>query len=422
MDSWGELGLLSELPANATHYEFTRAMPDLISRKIIWGWWGMASLLAAGASSSIMAGVTASPKARSSAFNIYLVALAVPDFVGSFFCAFTCWINFSYEVYTGGDLMCAWQTGATTFGIAGSFWMNALVAREIHTLLRKTHAMRLYTPPTHRMVVLKSSAVLCMAALFSSLHLWGLPFKHFPIHGLACVASYYDHTSSLFVYFAVLPLVAGIPTCYICFIAFDCWRRKLLRLETTNRIQQATKGSQRMRGTSEPYSQQRLVQRRRQARELTLYYSRIFVAVLVIWVPATICLLFIRLPHVWGMFSGGLLAHLQGFVSALVCLTKADVREAVIQLYTCGSLNSEARRSVVVPVPGCNTMDLRGSHCFHDAGRRAETRLDSNNSQNSDDSDDVQGAHSQDERFQAATAHVVVSVDDDASQVGATAT
>jgi hypothetical protein len=53
------------------------------------------------------------------------------------------------------------------------------------------------------------------------------------------------------------------------------------------------------------------------------------------WCPFS--LFFVRLPHCsgWGIWAGGMVGTLQGVVSAIICLTKPDILEAVLGLFRC---------------------------------------------------------------------------------------
>eukprot|EP00547_Thalassionema_nitzschioides_P014008 CAMPEP_0194237846 /NCGR_PEP_ID=MMETSP0158-20130606/4731_1 /TAXON_ID=33649 /ORGANISM="Thalassionema nitzschioides, Strain L26-B" /LENGTH=176 /DNA_ID=CAMNT_0038971967 /DNA_START=804 /DNA_END=1334 /DNA_ORIENTATION=- len=55
------------------------------------------------------------------------------------------------------------------------------------------------------------------------------------------------------------------------------------------------------------------------------------------WLPTVILVFAIGVPDVWLSFAGGSWSHLQGLVSAALCLTKSDVRRAVTNFLGCRS-------------------------------------------------------------------------------------
>mmetsp|Transcript_10825 Transcript_10825/g.33342 ORF Transcript_10825/g.33342 Transcript_10825/m.33342 type:complete len:422 (+) Transcript_10825:92-1357(+) len=353
-----ELIPLSEMPANASRYDWTRAMPPPSDRSLMWSGWTAVSALAALASVSIFAGILSSPKARASAFNLYLVALSIPDAIFSVNCAITCGINLAYGFYISVP-MCSWQMFYVSFGIAGSFWLNALVAREVHVLLWSTKRLQFYVPPSHRVVVRRCGLVLVFSALVSTWHMWGfLPFRAFPSHGLACVAHEYDTASTFFFWIAYMPAIAFLPCLYAVYIALSCWWHQLLRLEgeegalahgfgrsgpLTPRADRSRPPTSPEEGAEQepcapppdPAARLRLLRRNRQARMLGWYFARIFTVVILMWIPAVIFLIAVRFRTAWGVWLGGAWGHLQGLVSALMCLTKPDVLAAVMSLYRC---------------------------------------------------------------------------------------
>lgn len=262
--------------------------------------------------------------------------------------------------------MCEWQMFVTTFMIAGSFWLNALVVHEIHRLVYATKTLSPYQAPSRQTVALKSSAVLILSAIVSTVHKWGSPYVAFPSQGMACTPGYGDTGSRQILLLLVIPLIAGIPTSYILYVAYDCWNKQLLKFDSVLSLEASR--SHRLRKTISRLSRpsqrsdeasgvdaeddasvgtapqpgapvninHRMMHRRRQARSLYLYFARIFLVILVMWVPATVFLAIVHFPSVWGLFLGGMWAHLQGLASALMGMSKDDVRYAVISLYTCG--------------------------------------------------------------------------------------
>jgi hypothetical protein len=81
--------------------------------------------------------------------------------------------------------------------------------------------------------------------------------------------------------------------------------------------------------------------RSRQARQLSIYFGRIFLSVLVMWAPALFLFMLLPMRSGWSAWAGGTWGHLQAVVSVLMCLTKPDIREAVLGLFRCTSCRGE---------------------------------------------------------------------------------
>jgi hypothetical protein len=341
----------SDLPANASLHEWKRGMPDPVEMQLMWAGWLVVSVVAAVSSSAIIIGILASPTARASSFNLYLVMLAVPDFVFSSSCALTCALNFFNRFYTSVQ-MCDWQAWYVTFGIAGSFWLNAAVAAEVHTLLKQTKALRDYHPPSHRTVLVRCLAIYALCAVVSSWHLWRFfPFAASPMHGVACMASGYDQKSTLFFWLAYIPMLAGLPSAYAIYVAVDCWRTDLLNFKN---ITPVSRGSRVLAASPTPscpgdtfemdlMRRQMHARKTRQARQLSIYFCRIFLSVLVMWAPSLFLLILLPTRSGWGVWAGGTWGHLQAIVSAIMCLTKPDIREAVLGHFQCTCGRGEER-------------------------------------------------------------------------------
>jgi hypothetical protein len=229
-----------------------------------------------------------------------------------------------------------------------SFWLNAAAAAEVHALLKRTKALRDYHPPSHRTVLARCLSIYVLCAVVATWHLWWfIPVKASPMHGLACLADDHDRDSTFFFWLAYLPTIAGIPVFYAAYVAVDCWRKGLLNLSfsptktkghASRRVSAAPPESSLQDDgvtTMEELQHQMLVRRSRQARQLSLYFGRIFLAIVVMWVPATILFLIYPMRSGWGVWVGGTWAHFQGVVSAMICLTKPDIKEAVLGLVPC---------------------------------------------------------------------------------------
>ena len=89
----------ADLLQNASRYEWNRAKADPATLHRIWFSWMVASVVAALASVTIIAGILNSRAARSNVFNLLLVFLCLPDFVFSSLCGVTCTLSWSTGVH-----------------------------------------------------------------------------------------------------------------------------------------------------------------------------------------------------------------------------------------------------------------------------------------------------------------------------------
>jgi hypothetical protein len=109
-----------DLAANASIYERRHGLPDASVTQIMWALWSALSFLAALACCLVHLVVIASPRTRSSAFNLCIAALMVPDVMFSLNCGITCLLNHLQGSYVS-VAMSHYQTFYKVFGICGSF-------------------------------------------------------------------------------------------------------------------------------------------------------------------------------------------------------------------------------------------------------------------------------------------------------------
>jgi len=363
--------LREDLLPNATRYDLFRAAPGEADLRVMWLTWATTYTVAAATGSTIILGVLSSPTARASVFNHNLVALIIPDLVLSISCATTCFLNHANNGYVGAA-MCEWQAFYAVFGVGGSIYMIALgvsrhtpssrwrqrtrtrirlqrapgklaysrpcslssVASELYRLLSKTERLEDYVPPTLRTVVLKSLSMYAIVTFLASSTTWGvLPHRATPIAGMACLPLEYSHESTLFFWIAFIPLFIGIPSCYIGFVTFKVWRGGMLLPSLRRGTAVRPAGQDKASSRSSP----------RQARALTIYFARIVVVYLTIWIPSVFFLYVLDMHNAWLAFAGGTIAHMQGIVSGGVALSKPDVGLAVLRLFKCSSDSSDDR-------------------------------------------------------------------------------
>ena len=345
------------LNANSTRYDWIRAAPAADELQKMWFGLAVVSFLGAASTGIVLAGVLSSRKARSTAFNLYIAGLMVPDLIFGLSCGMTCALNHANHGYLS-DAVCEWQSTYLVFGFAGSPWMNAVVAREMYTLLRKTARLEDYTPPTPKTVLFQIAAVYLFTFFIASWTLWGVfPHQASGISGLVCVPIEYSFESTRFFWLAFAPVFIGLPTCYIVYVAIRVWAGMLLNF---------------------PYDSSAIVisglharavrARQRQARALTLYFLRIFVVYIGMWLPAVFFIFVLKVNNEWLVWVGGMWAHLQGVVSAGLSLTKPDILVVVLALFGCkrGCCSSELEEELSGSTAGYSASPGRKSFRFQD--------------------------------------------------------
>mmetsp|Transcript_22181 Transcript_22181/g.48365 ORF Transcript_22181/g.48365 Transcript_22181/m.48365 type:complete len:403 (-) Transcript_22181:424-1632(-) len=296
--------LISSLPKDPSRYELLVARPDDDSLHIMWTGWAVISAVSATASAVVLLGVALSPETRCVIFNVYVLGLLFPDFVFSFFCAMTCTVNAVAPLLGINHVpwMCEIQSVYCIFGFVCSPWMNAIAGREVCRLLHANRWAEVYRPPSMKTAWLQ---VACVYLWASFVAIWtlipGLPHSANAIGGMACLPAEYDIASTIFFWGVFVPSFIGVPLVYTLFISIRTWLDGTLRVAS-------------------------------RARSLAFFYMRILMVFLLFWAPTVLFVYVAPLNTVWLAWAGGSWSHLQGLASALLCLTKRDVYNAVIEL------------------------------------------------------------------------------------------
>jgi hypothetical protein len=245
----------SELPDDASIFEVLVAAPDDEELHTIWTVWSIVFALYSFIILVVFFAIISSKRVRRQPFNHYLIYLMLPDILYTVLCTIQC----GALAITGGNntpASCRLQSFYLLFGNGANSWMNALIANQIHTLLKVSNRCGRYVPPTRRKIALQSRCAYAWAAFIAILGILpesvGIPIMTVPFYGLGCVAVSYDRASNLFFWLFFYPAFAAIPMLYLIYVTVDIWRKKLLPREGRRR-------------------------------EISLYYVRILVAVYVMW-------------------------------------------------------------------------------------------------------------------------------------------
>uniref|UniRef100_A0A7S4MG28 G-protein coupled receptors family 1 profile domain-containing protein n=1 Tax=Odontella aurita TaxID=265563 RepID=A0A7S4MG28_9STRA len=300
---------------NATRYDWAHAAPSDALMRSTWITWAVIASLVATACLTLIAGLLLSRRARRKPFNLYLAFLTVPDALFSGMCAMTCSMSAAAGRYYS-SAMCEWQSWYVMFGFTANMWMNLVVARHLHDMLRTLQAGRRYDPPTCCRVCVEATVVYTYASVLSSLTLlpekmpWSPPIREDAIGGVACVPVEYSLVSTLFFWLIFVPLMIGIPIVYIGWVCHDVHKYGMLPSSGRSRF-------------------------------LALYFLRLVFVFVGMWLPVVILIFGVAMKNYWLSFVGGTWSHLQGFVSVGVSLTKPDVKRAVLSFVTCRSCSED---------------------------------------------------------------------------------
>jgi hypothetical protein len=298
-----------ELNEDSTRYDMVAAAPSDDELHKYWWAWGIVAPLVGITSLVVFLGILTSRKAMKNSFNVYILYLAIPDFIFSFSCGVTCLLNAINGEYWAA-WMCNFQQWYCVFGIGSNAWLNACITRELYTMLKFSDMRRRYKSPTQLFVTKQAMVVyLCIGFLgvCGIIEAPNWPFHSGSSAGLACLPIVVDTKSSIFFWLAFFPLFAGIPSTYIVFVTYQIWKRNLLP----------------------PTDKRRL---------LTVYFGRLVLVFYVMWLP-TLVILFVLPSFVppWAHFWGGMWSHLQGAVSSAIAVLKPDIYDAVKTFLTCQS-------------------------------------------------------------------------------------
>ena len=333
-----------ELTSANNKYERAVAAPSDEVLVSMWRGWAIVSLVCGAIALCVFCAMLAKQKVRQNAFNVYIMAIALPDFVPAILCGVACALN-AAAGHIISESACKFQAVYVTFNVTCNSWMNGLICWEVHRLLRCSMNRERYFPPSIINVLQKSAVVYVASALISSIPI--LPFDWILVNadvvaaGAGCVSiyfvrlgrtrekirakalmhlffyllqnvNYYDLESEFFFWFVVCPLLMGIPYVYVMYVALDVHLKDLLPP-------------------------------RGYRRELAIYYFKIIFVVFFVWMPYLVVFVALRgRVHPWVVWTMGAVAHSQTMISAVLACQKSDIREAVAEFWCRGCCNKKS--------------------------------------------------------------------------------
>lgn len=237
---------------------------------------------------------------RRNSFNTYILFLLGPDILFNMCCILSCGLNVQVGRYISVD-GCVFQSLYIMFAVTSSAWINAIAAYQLHRMLKCSRKALRYHPPTRRQVTTHCLSVYVFSIFMATWSNWGQeswwPIRNNVYSGVFCLPMPFDTKSTLFFYLLYAPLVFFLPFFYICYVVADMIYNKLL-----------------------PHRNQR---------KTLMVFLRLLLVYFVMWVPA-LGLVFVggNWLSTWWVFFGAVWAHLQGAVSAAICLFKPDIQRA----------------------------------------------------------------------------------------------
>ncbi|KAL3939052.1 MAG: hypothetical protein SGBAC_006156 [Bacillariaceae sp.] len=297
-----------DLDENSTRYEYPRARPEDNVLQIQFSILAFINAVVAVSSLVLIIAILKSKQVRSSAFNLYLLFMAIPDFIGSFLCLLTCAMSAPGSDYYS-EAMCGFQGFYLVFAFCGNAWINAVIVHEVNKLLNYSQKRRRYFPPTRRRVLCHVAAVYTYAAfwgLLTAFPILGMPFQTKAYYGFACFPMEQDTASTWFFYFAFLPGILMIPMLYSVFVMGRIILKGLL----------PTAGKR---------------------RALSLFLMRLIVVYFLGWLPFMIFSFignFFDLGP-WWFWGSAVISHFQGFVSSIVVYKTSETIKREMQSIIC---------------------------------------------------------------------------------------
>jgi hypothetical protein len=298
-----------ELNENSTHYDYMIAAPADSELVQFWTGWSVIMLVTGVFITVLLIPIVSTAKVRKNPFNVYLIFLMIPDVLVAWICGFTCLSNAIAGHFTS-SFMCYFQSFYMIAAIGTNSWLNVCVTRQLYIMLNAARLFQRHELPSHRQVIKEAAFVYIYSLFLATLAMFDAPWwphKTRMTIGAACVPMDYDTASTVFFYCVFFPLLFGIPLAYVCWVAYQIYKHKMLPPAGRRRI-------------------------------LSIYFFRLAAVFVIMWLPG---LLFLFVTSAWldpwVQWAGGAWSHLQGLASAMVSLLKPDIWKAVRDFWCCTS-------------------------------------------------------------------------------------
>lgn len=302
--------ILYETDLDDTHdrYDYPRARPSAGKLHVEFSILASINAVTATLVFLLMTAMLRSKKVRSNVFNIYLLAIAFPDFMVSLLCFFTCALSAPQSEFFS-EWMCGFQSFYLNWAFIANAWLNGVVVFQIHKMLRHSQVRRRYIPPTRTQVMTHVALVYTYASVWGFLcgfNIDFLPHSSHLYYGFACMPMEYNRASTLFFWLAYLPLSLGLPLVFAAYAATNIITKGLLPPTGKRRV-------------------------------LSMFLLRLCFLYFAIWLPFLVLFLvgnFVVINQLV-FWTGAAISHLQGLFSVLFCLTNKDIQKSFVNILTC---------------------------------------------------------------------------------------
>lgn len=248
---------VSDLNETSSVYDIMVAAPDDNEINIMWLLQSITAGMLACFVGIIFIAMVTDQRLFKSPFNLYISFSMFADVFFMISLAISNSTNYSRRHVTRGQ--CNFQMWYSQWSLVATCWINVVMAREVHKLLRASKVRRRYSPPQPRTVVLQSLVIYALAATVCGLpFIEFLPLKPRLVHGFVCLPYEYSLASSLFQHLVYVQLQIGIPLIFVIYVAVDIIHNQLLP-------------------------------KRGRRRELGLYFCRICFVFIVCMTPTLVC-------------------------------------------------------------------------------------------------------------------------------------
>eukprot|EP00929_Paragymnodinium_shiwhaense_P031937 TRINITY_DN17787_c0_g2_i1.p1 TRINITY_DN17787_c0_g2~~TRINITY_DN17787_c0_g2_i1.p1 ORF type:complete len:598 (+),score=44.02 TRINITY_DN17787_c0_g2_i1:188-1981(+) len=285
--------------ADDTYAQFRTHLP-LSTLRMWWTIWGAIASVAVAAILLVIYVILSSPTLRRTHFNKLIIALALPDLLFSAACFSTCGLHSWNGGWFGGHLQCDIQAVYVVFGAAASVWMNVILASETRRLASCAAKLQAFVPLSNADVVKQVGIAYVIAAVVTAgftVHL-----DTTPVYGLACLPLPRDLKSQIMFWTIIVPCLLAVPLARIFYLAWQTYKVFPHGFSAPSNTLEA-----------------------QQLSEVLRVFYRSLAVLLGFWAPSFTFMWVISEPNAAGI--GGIASHLQGFVSALLYMQKADIRQ-----------------------------------------------------------------------------------------------
>ena len=168
-------------------YEWIMAAPSNAILTRMYTGWSVIALVCGTFGFMVFVAMLAKRTVRENAFNVYIMAVTLPDFLPAIICGIDCALKATGKWYTL-PFGCNFQSFYTGFNVSCNSWLNGLICWEIYRLLQCSRRRERYFPPTTKIVLKKCAFVTIWSALISTMPLWPVNWILITTDPVTCVS------------------------------------------------------------------------------------------------------------------------------------------------------------------------------------------------------------------------------------------